>query len=169
MHKIFAKKLNQKGREMKIYVASSWRNKIQQKVVKELRGMGHEVYDFKQPKKGNHGFHWEDVDPNWKNWTPREFRDSLLHPIARKGYELDFRAMEWADLCVLVEPCGRSAHLEAGYFKGAKKQLIVLMENNEPELMYNMADYIALNLTDVLAMASIMHKKKYDELIQPGA
>lgn len=42
---------------MKIYVASSWRNNRQPDVVKFLRDLGHEVYDFKNPKPGDDGFH----------------------------------------------------------------------------------------------------------------
>lgn len=40
----------------KIYVASSWRNSFQQDVVKFLRDVGHEVYDFKNPPHGRGGF-----------------------------------------------------------------------------------------------------------------
>jgi len=50
----------------------------------------------------------------------------------------------------LVMPCGRSAHLGAGYFSGAGKWLIILLSDGEPELMYNMADYIALTVDEVI-------------------
>lgn len=33
---------------MKIYVASSWRNKFQSTVVEKLKWAGHDVYDFKK-------------------------------------------------------------------------------------------------------------------------
>lgn len=51
----------------KIYVASSWRNDIQPQVVETLRKEGFEVYDFKNPEPGNNGFHWSEIDPDWKN------------------------------------------------------------------------------------------------------
>lgn len=47
---------------MRIYVASSWRNKIQPSVVVALREAGHEVYDFRNPREGDTGFHWSDID-----------------------------------------------------------------------------------------------------------
>src|SRR6266403_1358119 len=106
---------------MKIYVASSWRNPIQPEVVSELRNAGFEVYDFRNPAPDNTGFHWFELDDNWKNWTPKQFCQALEHPIAISGFRTDFVAMKWADACVLVNPCGRSAHLEAGYFVGAGK------------------------------------------------
>ena len=67
---------------MKIYVASSWRNEFQPGVVEELRKLGHEVYDFRNPKKGNNGFQWSQIDENWQNWTPEEYTKALNHPIA---------------------------------------------------------------------------------------
>jgi hypothetical protein len=58
--------------------------------------------------------------------------------------------MQWADTGVLVLPSGRSAHLEAGYFNGAEKDLFILMvEPQEPELMYLMGR-IALSVDDLV-------------------
>lgn len=135
----------------KIYVASSWRNDIQPDVVTRLLNAGHEVYDFKHPKPGNNGFHWSEVDPDWKQWTPSAFRQGLSHPVAECGFSLDWNAMIWADTCVLVMPCGRSAHIEAGYFVGAGKRLIILLSKEaEPELMYKMTPFICLSIEEVL-------------------
>jgi hypothetical protein len=124
----------------KIYVASSWRNSRQPDVCAFLRSQGHEVYDFRNPAPGNIGFAWSSIDPEWENWSSMEFRQALAHPIAQEGFGFDFRAMEWADQCVLVLPCGRSAHLEAGWFTGKDKPLTIYSPtNNEPELMYLLA------------------------------
>ena len=60
----------------KIYVASSWRNSIQPKVVKALRAEGHEVYDFRNPTVGNKGFAWSAIDKDWMKWTPQQY---VLH------------------------------------------------------------------------------------------
>src|SRR5579872_6628291 len=109
----------------KIYVASSWRNEFQQDVVFALRSRGHEVYDFKNPKPGNNGFQWAAIDHHWQGWTPEEFRYHLCHPIAQDGFNLDMEALIWCDTCVLVLPCGRSAHLELGWACGAGKQTFI--------------------------------------------
>ena len=135
---------------MKIYVASSWRNKIQPAIVEDLRDSGHEVYDFRNPDEGDKGFHWSDIDPNWKKWSKEQFRNSIDHHIAVIGFKKDYNAMQWADACVLVMPCGRSAHLEAGYFNGANKPLIILLSDGEPELMYLMANSICINTDELL-------------------
>ena len=58
---------------MKIYVASSWRNEHQQRVVKLLEEKGHEVYDFKHPNGDNNGFSWGEVDIYCKDWNMKEY------------------------------------------------------------------------------------------------
>jgi len=135
---------------LKIYVASSWRNQAQPMIVKTLREQGYEVYDFRNPEPGNNGFHWSEIDPEWKVWTPERFRESLNHPIAVEGFITDMSALAECDVCILVLPCGRSAHLEAGYAIGAGKLTIILLSDGEPELMYKMTPYIFTNIDEVL-------------------
>ena len=138
------------SRIKKIYVASSWRNSYQPKVVGYLRGKGFHVYDFKNPEHGNTGFLWSEIDPNWLAWTPEQFKKALDHPIAKNGFKLDFNAMKDSDICILVLPCGRSAHTEAGWMSGVgKKVYVYIPEPNEPELMYKIYDDIFTNL-DIL-------------------
>lgn len=139
----------------RIYVASSWRNERQAGVVADLRNAGHEVYDFKNPRPGHHGFAWRDCDPDWASWDPRKFRAMLEHPIAVAGFESDFDAMKWATACVLVLPCGRSAHLELGWACGMGKPTAVLLAAGEPELMYRMVDRLCVDVVEVLEFLRI--------------
>lgn len=136
-------------RKRKIYVASSWRNERQPEVVKGLQDCGHEVYDFKNPRPGDNGFHWSEIDKDWKDWSPEAYRDALDHPVAKSGFASDFGAMKWADTFVLVLPCGRSAHLELGWACGQGKQTLILLDKMEPELMTKMVDHICLDLNEV--------------------
>lgn len=122
-----------------IYVASSWRNKVQQRVVRVLRSCGFEVYDFKHPIEGNSGFSWHEIDPDWEKWTFEDYTEALSHPLAEKGFTLDREAVEACTCCVLVLPCGRSAHLELGHIVGQGKPGFVYFPPGtmiEPELMY---------------------------------
>jgi len=112
---------------MKIYLASSWRNPEQEQVLKALRGVGYAVYDFKNPCDCDKGFSWKDVGLRG-DFTYAEYRAALLHPVANVGFENDFRAMQWADICVMLLPCGRSAHLEVGWFIGAGKPCYIVGE-----------------------------------------
>lgn len=136
---------------MKIYLASSWRNEGQGLMVRMLRNEGHQVYDFKNPAPGNNGFHWSEIGAGWKAWTPEEYRAALAHPVAEHGFKSDWDAMEWAGVGVLLLPSGRSAHLEAGYFVGAKKPLFIVGDIVEPELMYKMANKVCLTVDELFA------------------
>lgn len=134
-----------------IYVASSWRNPYQQEVIRALREAGYEVYDFKNPP-GKTGFSWSEVGINSQGETTEGYFDGLLHWRAQEGFRSDYEAMKAADTCVLVLPCGRSAHLELGWCAGAgKKTAIVLLEQPvTPELMYLCCDAILPSIEQLL-------------------
>lgn len=145
----------------RIYLASSWRNPYYENVLRLLRDLGHEVYDFRVPRSGGpvsdetpeKGFAWTETDSTWGTITPDildRYKAMLAHPVAKRGFESDYAAMRWADTCVLLLPCGRSAHLEAGWMVGSGRLLLVFMPpaveqtdgetklawSFEPELMY---------------------------------
>ena len=138
----------------KIYVASSWRNTHQPAIVTLLREHGHAVYDFRNPVPGNNGFRWSELDSDHLSWTPERYTELVTtHPIAAAGFAFDKAALDWCDTCVLVLPCGRSAHLEAGYAAGQGKRVIVLLHPDkfEPELMYLLCTDIVCNSVDVIS------------------
>ena len=135
----------------RIYVASSWRNPYFPEVVTRLREAGHEVYDFRNPPHGGAGFHWTDIDPNAPAWTYAQYAEGLHHPLAERQFQADIDALTWADTCVLVLPCGRSAHTEAGWMAGAGKRVIAYIpEMVEPELMYKLFDGVAGSLEELV-------------------
>ena len=138
----------------KIYVASSWRNEIQPSIVSILQAEGHNVYDFKNPPSGSGGFHWSDVSKEWEDWDSGMYRELLYEShIAAHGFLSDIRAMEWAEKCVLVLPCGKSAHLELGWFAGRGKLSYVYIPPEvkvEPELMYLMNTCICISIQELL-------------------
>lgn len=142
----------------KIYVASSWRNEFYPEVVEVLRAEGHEVYDFRNPPKGE-GFKWSYVDPNYMEWTPEEYRAQLEGPLVERQFKNDLEAMLACDTCVLVLPCGRSAHTEAGWFAGkGKKVMVYIPVKQEPELMYKLFDGIACDLEELVALLADIYK-----------
>jgi len=186
----------------KIYVASSWRNPYFADVVSCLRAAGHEVYDFRNPPHGGHGFKWAEIAPDMgvgaaacagsaagaggagcagagagagapgvvgavgaatgggaagcageaaTEWTFDQYRQGLKHPKAERQFAADLEAMLWADTCVLVLPCGRSAHTEAGWFSGrGLKTIAYIPQFDEPELMYKLFDAIVATPTELL-------------------
>ncbi len=135
----------------RIYVASSWRNVYYEGVVRALREAGHEVYDFRNPPSGDEGFKWSCVSEDYMEWSPQEYREQLEHPKAVRQFGNDIEAMKSCDVCVLVLPCGRSAHTEAGWFAGSgRKVLAYIPERQEPELMYKLFDGICCSLDELI-------------------
>lgn len=136
----------------RIYLASSWRNVQQPIVLAALRGAGHEVYDFRNPKPGDSGFSWREIDPNWQRWSAQQQIDALDTITATRGLNNDFTGMQWADTFVMLQPCGRSAALELGWGIGAGKQCAVLLaEGQEPELMIGLAHHLTTDFADLLS------------------
>ena len=136
----------------RIYVASSWRNQHYSDVVDRLRKAGHEVYDFRNPPQGTGGFHWYDVDPDYLEWNVDQYREGLKDPKAEQQFSNDIQALEWADTCLLVLPCGRSAHTEAGWLAGKGRRVIVYIpEMQEAELMYKLFDFVSGDLDEIIA------------------
>lgn len=134
----------------RIYLASSWRNEQQPAVVARLRDEGHEVYDFRNPAPGQHGFSWRQVRPEPPPWSAEQTREVLAHAVSEHGFKLDFAAMQWADTFVMLQPCGRSAALELGWACGAGKlALVLLADGQEPELMLKCADRLCTSLDEV--------------------
>lgn len=134
----------------RIYLATSWKNEWHEPVLQTLRETGHEVYDFKNPGHGVKGFSWSQMQN--EDWTIESFRDAIQsEDRALAGFACDLRGMLWASVCVLLLPCGRSAHLEAGWFAGQGKPLIIAMQPGEgPDLMYLFAQHIVVNSEELV-------------------
>jgi hypothetical protein len=142
---------------LRVYVASSWRNPRQPELVQMLRLASFEVYDFREPTPGNHGFSWHEIDPAIPrgpadlSLSAEQIVTMLRHPAAEDGFGLDMGALKWCDACVLLLPCGRSAHLEAGWAAGAGKFTVGLLADGEPDLMWKMLDRLCATEGDVIA------------------
>lgn len=107
-----------------------------------LRELGHEVYDFKDPKSA---FSWKQLPEMTPPVTMAQLKDGLDHPLSKKGFENDANALDWCDVLVLLLPCGNSAHLEAGYVIGKGKPVFVYADEHqklEPELMYKLVEHV---------------------------
>lgn len=151
---------------MNVYVASSWRNPHQPAVVELVRSLGIHCYDFRNPSAEGPpdapaaGFAWSEIDPEWQEWSPTAYRALLTsHPRAASGFAADLGAMEWADAFVLVLPCGRSAHLEAGWAIGQGKPTAIHFPAGvevEPELMSLLADAITIGEGELAEWLSSM-------------
>jgi hypothetical protein len=124
---------------VKIYLATSWKN---EELIKELasllRNYGHEVDCFADASTGRYVFHFSEIGPA-HSLDAIQF---LSDPRSQKAFLEDKKHIDWADLIIMVLPCGKSSHLEAGYAKGCGKLLYILGEfpPGEFDVMYGFAD-----------------------------
>lgn len=125
---------------MRVYIASSWRNAHYKDVCAAVRAAGHEVLDWRDGESLLP--HWGIADERFaqatrnQQWTPQLAREALLHPNVRATHAKDMRLLNAADALVLLTPCGRSAHLEAGIAEGRDlPRALLLTADVEPELM----------------------------------
>lgn len=142
----------------RIYLATSWRNPDQPRILGLLRAHGHEVYDFRNPSAQgpvgapDAGFAWSEIAPDWQSWTPEQYREAMSHPVAVRGFGADYGAMQWADTCVLLLPSGPSAAIEAGWCAGSGRDLIVhVCGLREPDLMYKLGRVITTRDAELVA------------------
>lgn len=133
----------------RIFIATEHKNEYLPMVYDALRKYGHQVYDYQNSPSQE--FSWNMIDPYHKNWGIDSLKNALVHPYAEKAFNKDFECMQKADLCILITPCGLSAHAVAGWMKGAGKKVLVFQPwPQAPELMYKMFDGMYSMLTILL-------------------
>lgn len=136
---------------MKIYVAASWKNEAQPAIVTILRDGGYQVFDFKDRRYDEDKYSWDELrvsigDP----WTATEARILMGHEALRPRFERNLDALNWCDVLVALEPYGKSTAIELGYAAGkGKPTAILLRANTEPELMANVAQFAAVNMSEL--------------------
>lgn len=139
---------------MKIYVASSWKNKYVDSIFELLDNMNISYYNFKD---SNNSFHWNDIDKDYKKWNQQQCFNALHNEKAIKAFENDFKGLKECTHCILILPCGKSSHLEAGFCIGQNKKVIVYVpEIIEPELMYKMFTIVVFNLDNLRFILSLL-------------
>lgn len=136
----------------KIYIASSWKNAgLVRTLSLVMQGLGHEVYDFTDAEK-HFAFDAADIERFAGKRDEIDWLDFMECTETLKAFQADRAGINWADAVLMVLPCGRSAHLEAGYAVGRNKPLIIYgdLPKGEFETMYGFAN-ICIRRTDDLA------------------
>ena len=128
---------------MRIYVAGSFKNAERIRVIGDaLRLCGYEVYVFCDEHEPTYRLSQElrkDVDVT--TLTPQAIQtNKTLLTIG----SLNYMRLIQCDALILVLPCGRSAHLEAGWMCGQNRPVYVIgpMVPGEFDAMYVMVDGI---------------------------
>lgn len=131
---------------MKIYLASSWKNREDVlKMAEFLRSEGHLVDAFCDGEN-RVSFDWSELfgimDREGCDITELDAKDMMNHWRVQEAFKEDKKYLDWSDVVVMLMPCGRSAHLEAGYAVGCGKKLYIVggFEKGEFDVMYGFAD-----------------------------
>lgn len=128
---------------MKIYIASSWKNeKGAIKLAQYLRRWGHEVDCFCDPSCPRYIFHWTEFVNTPEELQKYDALSFLDDERTVKAFLEDRKWLDWADAVVILMPCGKSAHLEAGYAVGQGKPVFAYgrFPKGEFDVMYGFFD-----------------------------
>ena len=119
-----------------------------------LEDEGFEVYDFRNPAEGDAGgFHWSDIDSNWRSWSVEDYIEALNDEVAEQGFKKYVAGLEDAHALVMVLPCGVSAHLKLGWAIGSEIPTAIYVPRKvafEPELIYKFADLITQDVDELV-------------------
>lgn len=148
---------------MKIYLASSWKNKKEvRELAEQLMVLSFvEVDDFTDPSLGRYVFSWDDLEDEYKNILGKVIPSSsyaqaikfVQDERAIRAFKEDINQVRGSDVLILILPCGRSAHTEFGYAAAKGKKLIVYapdgFKTEDCEVMYNFADLMTYSLAEI--------------------
>lgn len=105
-----------------------------------------EVFAFVEPDQRADGLDRFIYDAKlWDGPKPldeMDWIDFMQNPKTERAFRADKAGLDWCDTVLLHLPCGRSAHLEAGYAVGQGKELFIWgdLPNGEFDTMYGFAD-----------------------------
>ena len=153
---------------MKIYLASSWKNqKAVLALVESLEKEGFEVDAFCRPTDTRYSFHWSELVNNEDDLKYYDAIEFLADLRTQRAFKEDKKWLDWADTVIMVMPCGRSSHLEAGYAVGQGKQLYIYgcFPKGEFDVMYGFADRLfrTNELSDLLTVLRLRNGSRVKE------
>lgn len=126
---------------MKIYLASSFRHVNEVRVLADkIRFYNHDVYCFCDEKETAFRLSTKiRENDRYQQFTPKSALKN--GDVFLLGLE-NWNKLVDADIVIVALPCGRSAHLEAGWAKGREKKVYVYgpMVVGEFDAMYVMVD-----------------------------
>lgn len=133
----------------KVYVIGALNNPEIVKVGNALRAAGFNAFDA-----------WygagEQADLTWEAYERergRSYAEALYGDAATNIYEFDKKHLDASQMAVLVQPCGRSGHLEAGYMVGCGKPVFALFPE-EPakwDVMTRFLTSVSFDIEELIA------------------
>jgi nucleoside 2-deoxyribosyltransferase len=158
---------------MRIYLASSWKNRgAVLEMASLLRKEGHIVDAFCEEDRVV-SFNWselfENMDREGLDITEYDAVDMMDNCMVQDAFMFDKEQIDLSDAVIMMLPCGRSSHMEAGYAVGRGKKLYIVggFEKGEFDVMYGFAtgmyDYRDLHEMLLDLRLSDMNDEKIDK------
>ena len=106
-----------------------------QRLVKGIEEKGYSCYNFlhKPVLPDQDHLSWEEQMEILEAHT-----DFWNDPIHKDHFETDLEGLVNAETVVMLLPCGKAAHMEAGVAFGLKKKMVLIGEVENPETLYLM-------------------------------
>ena len=149
-----------KDKPLKVYLMGSMRNPRVQDIATRLRLKGFDVFDDWQSPGPEADDHWQ----AYERARGRSYKEALYGVHATTVFELDKKHLDEADIAVMIMPCGKSAHLEAGW--KAKTHPVYILFDEEPErydIMYRFATDIFFDEEELLQVLSLELRRPLEE------
>lgn len=133
-----------------IYLIGSLRNDKIPHIGATLRGAGFDIFD----DWWGAGERADDAWKEYENIRGRNYRDALKGDAAETIFHFDKDHLDRSNAGILVQPAGKSGHIELGYLIGRGVPTYILMEG-EPErerwdLMLKFASGICYNTDELI-------------------
>lgn len=132
-----------------IYLVGSLRNPEIPHIARQLREVGHEVFD----EWHSAGPHADDHLRDYAKARGLNHKEALETYAARNIFHFDKRHIERADVVVLVMKAGLSGGIELGWALGQGKPGYVLYDGQDPErldVMLQFATGIVYSVTELI-------------------
>ncbi len=112
---------------MRIYISTSWRNRgLVRHLAESLRLQGHKVFDFTDPNCRKTHEAPPEMFPEQFDSDFHIYRDYINRPEWRDAVYENREAIKWADLIILLLPCGIDATADWALGVGMGKPSIIV-------------------------------------------
>jgi len=133
---------------MKIYLIGSLKNNSIPLIANRLREVGFEVFD----DWWSGGYEADDKWQEHEKIRGRNYKEALYGHHADDIFHFDLTHLKSSDLVVMVMPCGKSGHLELGWFLGTGRPGYVLFDKDPDryDIMYRFANDVYFDLEELI-------------------
>ena len=132
-----------------VYIIGSLRNPAIPKLAEHLRDHGFDAFDDWYAA----GPEADDIWRDYEKARGNAYVGALGGWHAEHVFAFDKRHLDRCDMAVLVQPAGRSGHLELGYFIGLGKPGFILMDDHARwDIMNRFATGVAESAEELVEM-----------------